>query len=331
MNLRLLQFFLMGGNDMNYPYANGIIKSIEGNLLDRAKFAKLAKTEKSEFVPTLIALGYGNGTLQDQLIDVIHNELVTLKKLLQEISPEPKYTDLFYMTYDAINLKILYKEKNFGVMRPDVLARMGSIDIDLLQEAVSSHDFSNLPKAYQSMLVNLAKSVTEIDNPRKLSAMIDNQIFAFVFHSIRGSQGGALKAYFQAFVDFANVITLLRSRVLLWETKVVVDMLIEGGKIPISILEAAYTEQGENFARAFLDYYEEKITKALKKYQESPNLDKIERTFDALILEIVSQFRFDAFGIGPIIYYFLKKLAEAKNIRRIYAGSNTDISDLLEF
>lgn len=315
---------------MNYPYANGVIKSIEGNLLDRVKLSKLAKTDKSDFVPALIALGYGNGVVQDQLLDVINNELVSLKKLLQEISPEPQYTDLFYMTYDAMNLKVLYKEKFFGVTRPDTLSKMGAIDIDLLQEAYSTHDYSQLPKVYQSMLIKLEKNVTEIDNPRKLSAAIDNHVFTFVFKAIRGSQGGALKSYFQAFVDFANVITLLRSRVLLWEPEVVKDMLINGGKIPLSVFEAAYLELGDHFARSFLDYYEEKITRALKKYQESPNLDKLERTFDSLTLEIVSKFRFDAFGIGPIIYYFLKKLAEAKTIRRIYTESLTDISDLLE-
>jgi V/A-type H+/Na+-transporting ATPase subunit C len=315
---------------MNYPYANGIIKSIEGNLLDKVKFTKLAKTEKSDFVSTLIALGYGNGTAQEQLIDVINNELVTLKKLLQEISPEPQYTDLFYMTYDATNLKVLYKEKIFSVTRPDILVGMGAIDVHLLQEAVSTNDFSQLPKQYQHLLVNLSKSLSGINNPRQLSAVIDDQVFSFVFRAIRGSQGGALKSYFQAYVDFANVVTLVRSRVLMWEPQVVSEMLIHGGKIPLSVYEAAYLEQGDAFPRAFLYDYEEKITKALKKYQESPNLDKLERTFDALTLEIVSKFRFDAFGIGPIIYYFLKKLAEAKNIRRIYAESVTDISDLLQ-
>lgn len=315
---------------MNYPYANGIIKSIEGNLLDKIKFTKLAKSEKVDFVSTLIALGYGKGTSEDQLIDVINSELMSLKKLLQEISPEPLYTDLFYMTYDAMNLKVLYKEKIFSVTRPEVVVGMGAIDVSLLQKAMSAHDFSFLPPTYRTLLHNLDISLSNIDNPRKLSAMIDNQVLTFVFQAIKGNRSGALKSYFQAFVDFANVVTLVRTRVLQWEFDVVSEMLIHGGIIPLTVYESAYLLQGDAFPRAFLDYYEEKITKALKKYQESPSLDKLERTFDALTLEIVSKFRFDAFGIGPIIYYFLKKLAEAKNIRRIYAENISDISDLLD-
>lgn len=34
---------------MNYPYANGIISAIEGRLLNRGHYAKLAKMKKDEF------------------------------------------------------------------------------------------------------------------------------------------------------------------------------------------------------------------------------------------------------------------------------------------
>jgi len=316
---------------MNYPYANGIIKAIEGNLFDKAKYTKLAKAEKADFVATLSSLGYGNGTQQDQLADVINTELITLKQLLESISPQRQYTDLFYLTYDAMNLKVLYKEKIFAVPRPDILVTTGAIDVGLLTDVVTTGDLTQLPKAYQPLLAGLANAVVGIDNPRTLSATIDDHVFAFVFRAIRGSLGGALKAYFRAFVDFANVITLVRSHVLGWEPLVFMGMLIHGGQIPLSVYEAAYQELGDAFPRSFMDYYEEKITKVLKKYQETQNLDKLERSLDNLTLEIVSKFRFDAFGIGPIIYYFLKKQAEAKTIRSIYADSFTDLSDLVEY
>jgi vacuolar-type H+-ATPase subunit C/Vma6 len=45
----------------------------------------------------------------------------------------------------------------------------------------------------------------------------------------------------------------------------------------------------------------------------------------------MSEYKNDAFGIGIIMYYYLKKLAEAKNIRYIYANQEVDIDNLLDY
>jgi V/A-type H+-transporting ATPase subunit C len=130
-------------------------------------------------------------------------------------------------------------------------------------------------------------------------------------------------------VDFANVITLVRSRVLRWDLATFTTMVLHGGQIPMDVFEKAYPLEGDLFAKTFQDFYGERISKILKKYGEHHSLDRLERALDAFLLEIISQYQNDAFQIGPILYYFLKKSAEAKNIRLIYADENTSISDLL--
>ena len=70
---------------MNYPYANGIISAIEGRLLNRGDYAKLAKMEKDEFLKQLRDFGYGEGG--DSLEDIIASELAVLRQFFDEISP----------------------------------------------------------------------------------------------------------------------------------------------------------------------------------------------------------------------------------------------------
>ena len=41
--------------------------------------------------------------------------------------------------------------------------------------------------------------------------------------------------------------------------------------------------------------------------------------------------RNESFSIGPIIYYYLQKISEAKNIRMIYASTYFNPSDLLDY
>ena len=71
--------------------------------------------------------------------------------------------------------------------------------------------------------------------------------------------------------------------------------------------------------------------KALKTYFEKPELNQIERLFDLLVLELMKEERNESFSIGPIIYYYLQKISEAKNIRMIYASTYFNPSDLLDY
>lgn len=69
----------------------------------------------------------------------------------------------------------------------------------------------------------------------------------------------------------------------------------------------------------------------MKNYEENKNINVFERQIDNYLLLFMSEYRNDSFDIGPIIYYYLKKEAEAKNIRHIYAFGNVSMSDLLDY
>jgi vacuolar-type H+-ATPase subunit C/Vma6 len=219
----------------------------------------------------------------------------------------------------------------FGVNRPDVLSDLGAIDVASMQAFVLENDGSKVSQEYAPLLKAVANAVKGIDNPRLLSARIDAEVFEYLFDTVRFCPGGSLPVYYKGFVDFANVISLIRSKMLKWDYPSFAQMVIKGGLIPVSEFAIAYPLEGEAFAKAFQAYYGEKITRLLKKHFEHPDLDRLERKFDALLLETVSVYRNDAFNIGPICYYFLKKQAEAKNIRTLYANGTADLSDLLEY
>ncbi|HNZ50772.1 MAG TPA: hypothetical protein PKG91_04655, partial [Bacilli bacterium] len=76
---------------------------------------------------------------------------------------------------------------------------------------------------------------------------------------------------------------------------------------------------------------QEKITKALKAYFERPHLNQIEKQLDLLVLELMQEEKNESFTIGPMIYYYLQKVAEAKNIRLLYSSVYFDPNDLLEY
>jgi len=311
---------------MNYPYANGQVKALENKLLDRNKLTKLMKINKNDFLKTLIDLGYGYSNSKN-IEEIINDELLNIKKLFDEISPQKKYTDLFFLAYDAINIKAFYKSKIFKVDNHDLFVQTGIIPKDILKLAIFEEDYSLLSKEYQKLLININDKVQELDNPRIISAIIDNSIFQFILQ--RSNNNDSLQTYFQGFIDFANVLTFIRSLRINWKFKDFSNMYLENGKISLDVYENLYELSNEAIMKGFNNYYNEKVTKGLRVYYDSKDLSLLERHFDKLLLELMSEFQHDSFGIGPIIYYYLKKQAEAKNIRLIYASNDVQINDLL--
>lgn len=310
---------------MNYPYAVGSVKVVEANILDRNKLAKLFKLNNEEFIKTLIDLGYGN-TNSNNLEEIINSEILTTKTYLDSITPDKRHTDLFYFASDAINIKAMYKNKFFNV-KQDIYVNFGVFDKELLTKAIYHEDYQGLSKSLIKLFKAINRQLEGITSPRELSAIIDKAIFNYIF---KENSNQTLKVYFKAFVDFNNVVTFVRSRNLNWQVDKFLEMFIDGGEIDKNVFLSAF-EVSKDTESFFKDYYQDKIAKGLKAYFEKEDLDVLERYFDKLILTIMQEYRHDSFGIGPIIYYFLEKQAEAKNIRMIYAQSDIEVYDLLEY
>jgi len=316
---------------MNYPYAVGSIKALEGRIMDRGKLSKLIRCEKSEFLKTLKELGYGSGSKGESLEVVIEDELTALKHYFDEISPDREFTDWFFMVNDALNLKILYKRKIFGVEIADIFSGSGTLKKEQLEKAVLGDDFTDLSPDLEKLVKSINEKIEGNLNPRLISCIIDNVLFETIFKRLRFQLVPALKTYFQAFIDCANVLTWLRSRLLNWDYSQFQQMFISNGTIKAEVFSEAYLLNGDAVAHCFRDYYDEKIAKALKGYFERPRLGQVEKRFDDLILELMSFYKDDSFSIGPIIYYYLEKISEAKNIRLIYSSTYLDPNDLLEY
>ncbi len=314
---------------MNYPYANGYIKAIENKLLDKSKLGKLCKTEKQDFYEVLLDLGYG--TSGSNVEELIESELSGLRNLIDELTPEKKYTDLFFLSIDAINIKAYYKMKLFSKVDTDFYSETGNLPKGELQKAIFENDYSALSKTYQKFLENLDKNLAGIESPRTLSSKIDNAIFKFVNKALSFTNKTALKTYFKLSADLKNTLSLIRSSKLNWEFEDFQEMYIENGEIELSVFEKVYIEDKNGIILAFRDYYQERLATGLKRYFEGEDLDALEKYFDRLVLDIMKSYRDDAFDIGPMFYYYLLKQTEAKNIKMIYASENPDLSGLIEY
>lgn len=306
---------------MNYPYANGIVKALENKVLDRNKLFVLSKYDKSEFVKVLLAMNYGVDG--DSVEILITNEMAKVKQLIDEITPNKEDTNLFYIVNDAQNLKILYKIQKFNLDKYELLQNTGSIGSEHLKKAIIENDETNLNKSEKEWIHHLNKELSNITNPKVLSAMIDRLMYAY---ALEKASGVALKKYLICKIDFTNMISMIRAQNLKWEIEKYFEMFIDGGTLKREFFKEIYTLDQETMIKKLSVFYEEKISKILSQHL---SLNQLEIAFDRLMLELMSQYKDDAFQIGPMQYYYLLKLSEAQNIRILYSASKVELKDLI--
>ncbi len=316
---------------MDYGFAVGAIKASEGKLLDKNKLAKLFKLGDEEFRSSLVDMGYGVSA--ESLEGIVTGELVKAKKFLDGILPDSPVMDLFYLQNDAQNIKVLYKSKIFGLPHNDNFVDTGIINKELLEGAINRGEFDKLPEAYEPLLKDIATKVEGMNNARLISATIDACIFDHIFNKLEEEyKDEALKAYFMLFIDLANILSLVRCQALKWDYSKFLEMFIEHGSIEKSDFFSAYSLAGEGLAKHFIKKdYGEKIFAGLKPYTENGDLSRLERYLDEVKLAIMKDYAGDFASVGPLVYYYLEKQAEAKNIRMIYSNHEAEVSDLLTY
>lgn len=306
---------------MNYPYANGIISVIENKVLDRNKLYVLSKYEKKEFIKVLLAMNYGGSG--ETLEDLIASENNRVKDLLKEISPKKEDTNLFYFVNDAQNIKILYKIKVYNLDKYDLLSENGTMDLEILSQAIIDNNFINAPKRLKELVTKINSHLTDDINPKNLSSLIDNSIYSY---AIKATNNHILKKYLTYRIDFNNVISMLRSKNLNWDKSEYFKMFLDNGSISKNVLENVYEASKEELIKCLEVFYDGKISKVLKKIT---SLDECQLEFERLMLELMKEYKNEPLNIGPVIYYYLLKQAEAQNIRILYSLDKVDIKDLL--
>lgn len=306
---------------MDYPFANGTIKALETKIQDRNKLFVLNKYEKNEFVKVLLAMNYGGeGTTVEELINA-ENEKV--KELINSITPCKKDTDLFYLVNDAQNIKVLYKVKKYQLAKEDLLNNSGTISIEVLKNAIINNDMSNTPKYIKELILEINEKIEKVTSPKIVSSIIDQSVYQYALNKTNNK---ILINYLICKIDFTNVISMFRAKNLGWGKNEYFEMFIDGGKIKKEEILSAFDLTKEEQIKLLEKYYDEKISKILSK---TTSINECQLEFDRLLIMIMSQYKDEPFSIGPMIYYYLLKQAEAQNIRILYALKKVELKDLI--
>lgn len=312
----------------SYPFAVGRIRGLERSYLDAAAFHRLAEQPIEQAVKSLADSGYGqeaaNKSDPDALIDA---EMQTLRELIEELTPDKRLTDLFWLEQDATNLKLLLKARMLGDEVEDSAFAKGLFDIETLRAAVEEKDYTAFP-------ANLAESLSAVEqmidkrestqqrvDPLTVSAEVDKAVYGYIFSELKKTRNKFIASYFGARVDFTNVLSLLRARALKWDRAKFSAVFVPGGEVKEKDLLEVYDLPVDNIERAvdFGTQYSA-IRQGLSAYMnERGSVAAAAEVYDRKLMDVAGEERYDSFGIGPIVYYLLRKADEGKQLQVLFA------------
>lgn len=306
----------------SYPYAAGRVRALEGRLLTAERLNRMLDAGSAEDAFRLLRdTGYGlsAGTEDPRRYEeLITAELMYTERLVDEISPDTRLTDVFLMRSDYHNAKAFLKMRQTSGDEQAALTPLGKVDNRELEEAVFKQEYTGLPE-HLARAISAADAVVRLrPDPRTVDTVMDRAWYEWALSSVRSSR--FLTGYFTAFADFHNLSSLIRARATGMTPAFFRETLLPGGTIQQAALSDAYAASGDlPLHRLDTRAYGPRCAQALQ-VALAGRAWEFEKFRDNYLTRYVRSRRWEHFSIEPVVAFLLAKEAEARAIRLIMAG-----------
>ena len=306
------------------------LRVIEKRLLTKEHIARLSACQTyEEGLRLLREAGYGQQAEAapqaegDELERMISAELSSAYELINELMPESRrnITDAFRLKHDVINIKLLYKLRLLGQeLDRAELDKGGIYEDEKLKKAISTGDYSFMPKQLADELERLDVDTYYGADPKKVSVAIDNAYAAYG----RAHQNAFVKKYFKALADFDNLLIMIRGGA---------DGFMPEGDIKLSELNAigeAMRTSPERAADKIADVFcsssaRKAARAAYEEYLKTGSPASFEGARDEFLIRMASEGRQDIDSPAPIVGYMLAREREAAVVRLILTAKRSEL------
>lgn len=301
----------MAYKDTDFMYASARVSVFETRLLTREKYMQLIDAASEKDAVSLLGDActpvYTDGAFDieatlEGLVDTAFSEVA-------KSIPDAKLFDFMRYEFDANNLKAAIKAKVGGMEADGMLFACGTVAPTAAVEAVESGNFAAFPKHMAAAAPKAIEAYAATRDPQRIDLTIDRAAFADMLDAAAADK--TLTDAVKLRIDAINVQSAVR---MLDAGKAagLSAVLLEGGNLPVKTFMVA----DRAALAAALDEKDAKVAVLLADADAS--LAEIGRATEKLLGEKTGA-QFVPFGLTKIYAYLSAVLAEAKNLRIIFA------------
>lgn len=306
----------------SYAYAVARIRVLETRLLNREQVDRLIEADSAAEVLRRLGDSRYAGAIAEagESVDfeaLLDREAVSLKRLMDEITPDTALTDVFFLKYDYHNIKVWVKRQ--GNDAEALVSSAGTIPADKLKAAVADKQYRDLHPVMRKGLEAVDEQISLAMDPQKTDTILDQSMYAQIFDTLEGGDKAEfVRGLFADEVDKINLRTLLRAKRDEMEPRALTDILLPGGAIPPAFwIKALDTPLELLAADSVVKGLSEGAVRGVQSYEKTGRMTELERQMDMERMAKARARRHDPFGIEPIVGYILAVENELTLIRLI--------------
>lgn len=230
--------------------------------------------------------------------------------------------DVFLYSNDFHNLKAAVKQVCTQNNMPDIYIKHGTVDPELILEAVKAHDFARLPEQMRAAGQEAFETLLHTHDGQLCDIIIDKAALDAIYNAGMHSDNEVIKKYAELTVASADIKIAARAAKTGKNIEFLNRALAECGTLDIKRLARAAVSGADSLLEYLAVTPYSGAAESIKK-----SLSAFERWCDNQIIDYIRPQKYNPFGIAPLAAYILARENEIKTVRIILSGKLNGFPD----
>ena len=305
-----------------YIYAVARIRSKELSLLNnQAMEMLLGSKDYEECLRMLQEKGWGNSesTTAEAILSA---EREKTWSLIDELIKDTSVFHVFLYSNDFHNLKAALKEAYGNKETPNIYLTHGTVDVEVIKEAVKKHDFDLLPEYMRECAKETYEIFFHTVDGQLCDIMIDKAALEAIYKKGKESDNDVLAAYAELKTACSDINIAIRGHKTKKDKEFFQRALAECDSLDIvQLTQAALGKEEEIYEYLQKTVYAGAVEN-LKKSASS-----FERWCDDMLIQLIRPQKYNSFSLSPLAAYILGRENEIKSVRILLSGKLNDLPE----